>query len=293
MSTTPQSSDTTRQSSQTPWAGLTLHVEGPAASLRRIAAVAGQTVREAGRNRLFYGLLAAAVLLLVSSIVLSDLALVDQKARLVQDFGLFTIPLLGVGTAILLGALLLYKEIERKTLYAILPKPVRRSEFLLGKFMGLALLLAGEVALLAACWLGVLSLRGGVITAALGHALVLAYAEVLLVTSVALFFSALSRPVLSGVLTAGVFLVGRVAYVVQDLLGAQKGAFVEDPAMRAFGKVLVAVVPDLSTFQVADEVLLGWGVPLDYVAAALGYGACWTVVFLIGAVLVFEKRDLT
>ena len=272
--------------------GVTLRTQGLGRSLLRIFAVAGNTLREAGRNRLFYGLLGAAALLLVFSVLLSDLALLDQKARLVQDFGLFIIPLLDVASAVLMGALLLYKEIDRKTLYAILPKPIRRSEFLLGKLLGLCGLLALQELALALCWYGVLKLRGGDMTPAIGIALLLSYIEVVFITSVALFFSALSRPVLSGVLTVGVFLIGRVSYVLADLLGAQKSIFSEVPAMHAVGRVLLTVVPDLSTFNVADEVLLGWDVPLHYVTAAAAYGLSWSALFTVAALLVFERRDI-
>jgi ABC-type transport system involved in multi-copper enzyme maturation permease subunit len=272
---------------------LTLRIGGPVAVLSRIAAVATNTLREAGRNRVFYGLLVAAVALLAFSVVLSDLALVDQRARLVQDFGLFAIPLLTIATAVLMGALLLHKEIERKTLNAILPKPIRRSEFVIGKFLGLCALLGGMMAGLGLCWWAVLALRQGEMTRALALALGLQYVEVMLVTAVALFFASLSRPVLAGALTVGVFVVGRVGYVVKDLLVAQKGVFAEVPFMRALGKVLLAALPDLSTFNVADEVLLGWVVPADYVLAAVGYGLAWTGFFLALALVLFERRDLT
>ena len=279
----------TASSSSTP---VVLHTQGLSRSILRTLAVAGNTLREAGRNRLFYGLLGAAALLLVFSVLLSDLALLDQKARLVQDFGLFIIPLLDVASAVLLGALLLYKEIDRKTLYAILPKPIRRSEFLLGKLIGLCSLLALQELALALCWFGVLKLRGGELTEPILWALLLSYIEVVFVTSVALFFSALSRPVLSGVLTVGVFLIGRVSYVLADLLGAQKSIFSEVPAMHALGRVLLTVVPDLSSFNVSDEVLLGWDVPLNYVASATLYGLSWSAMFTVAALLVFERRDI-
>lgn len=273
--------------------GLTLHIHGVQPQLRRIAAVAGNTLREAGRAKLFYGLVGVAVLLLLGSLLLSDLALVDQKKRLVQSFGMAVIPLVGVGTAILLGATLLHKEIERKTLYAILPKPVRRSEFVLGKFGGLCLLLAAEMLLLTLCWWMVLWLRDGTLTPAMVRGLGLHYIELMLVTAVAMLFSALSRPVLSGVMTAGVFAIGRVSYVLTDLLAAQKGVFAEVPAMRALGKTLVAIVPDLSAFTVSDPILQGWAVPWNYVASAGLYGLCWTAAFVVGAMLLFERRDFT
>lgn len=271
---------------------LTLHTDGLWAALARIVAVAGNTLREAGRNRLFFGLLGVTVILLVFSVLLSDLALNDQKVRILIDFGLATIPLVTVATAILLGAVLLYKEIDRKTLYAILPKPIRRTEFLLGKFAGLAVLLAAQMLLLGVCWWGVLALRGGSMTLALVQALSLSYLEVLLVTSVALFFSALSRPVLSGVLTVGVFLVGRITYVINDLMQATKGVFAEVPAMRMLGRVLVAVIPDLSTFNVSDELQAGVVLPPEYFAQAAVYGVSWMAFFVVLSLLVFERRDL-
>lgn len=273
--------------------GLQLRVGGVAASAQRMAAIAGNTVREAGRAKLFYGLLGAAAMLLAFSLVLSDLALLSQKARLVQSFGMAAIPLVCVATAILLGAVLLHKEIDKKTLYAILPKPVRRSEFLLGKFAGLLLLLAIELTILVLFWWAVLRLRGGELTGPLVRTFALALVELALVTAAAMFFSALTRPVLSGVFTLGVVLVGRSNYVIADLLGSNKGVFVEVPMMRALGKVLVTVIPDLSTFAVADPVLQGWAVPADYLSAAALYGLCWTGALLTGAVLLFERRDIT
>lgn len=271
---------------------LTLRIDGPLASLGRMGAVAGNTLREAGRNRLFFGLLGVTVLLLVFSILLSDLALTDQKVRLLQDFGLATIPVVCVITAILLGAVLLYKEIDRKTLYAILPKPIRRAEFLLGKFFGLSLLLLAQLVLLTVCWSGVLAMRGGSLTVPLIEALALNYVEIVLVTSVALFFSALSRPVLSGVLTVGVFLIGRITYVINDLMQQSKGVFAEVPAMRMLGRALVAVIPDLSTFNLADELQAGAVITPEYLVQAVIYGVSWVGFFVALSLIVFERRDL-
>ena len=270
-----------------------MRVSGVIPALGRILAVAGNTLREAGRNRIFYGAAAVAVMMLLFSLILSDLALVDQKARLVQDFGLFVIPLLCVITAVIMGVVLLQKEIEKKTLYAILPKPIRRGEFLLGKFIGLCALLAAELVLLSVCWIGVLAMRGGELTPQLAMALGLSYIEIVLVTAIATFFSALSSPILSGVMTLGLFACGRVSYVITDLMTATKGVFVEVDFMRWLGATLVAVVPDLSTFNVADEILLGWDIGADYMLSAAGYGLSYAAVFLVLGLVVFERRDLT
>lgn len=269
-----------------------LRIAGVVPAAARVAAVAGNTLREAMRARLFYGMLAAALALIFASMLLSDLALVDQKARLVQDVGLFAIPVLCVATAVLMGSALLFKEIDRKTLYAILPKPIRRSEFLIGKFLGLCSLLLMELTLLSLGWFAVLHLRGGEVRWELIAALGLHAVELVLVTAVALFFSALSSPVLAGVFTMLVFVTGRVSYIISELLAWNKGVFVEVPAIRALGKVLVKVVPDLSTFSMSDELMLGERIPLDYLAAATQYGLSWTLLFLVLAILLFERRDL-
>ncbi len=273
--------------------GIELKIEGATAVIRRVVAVTHNTLREAGRHRIFYGLVVIAIALLLLSMLLSDLALVDQKARLVQDFGLFTIPFVGVLTAIVMGVVLLHKEIADKTIYAILPKPIRRSEFLIGKFLGLCVLLLIELTVLSLCWFVVLSFRGGQVTQPIIAALALSYVEIVLVTAIATFFSAMSSPAVSGVLTFGLFVTGRISYVITDLMNATKGVFVEVPAMRWLGSILVAVVPDLSTFNVADDVLQGWHVSHSYLLASVGYGLSYAAVFLILGLLVFERRDFT
>jgi len=104
----------------------------------RILAVAINTFREAVRDRVLYGLLGVGIAVVTMSFFMAELSL-DQQERVMLDVGLASISLFSVVTAIFLGSSLLYKEIERKTLYVILPKAVARHEFLLGKFFGIVL----------------------------------------------------------------------------------------------------------------------------------------------------------
>jgi ABC-type transport system involved in multi-copper enzyme maturation permease subunit len=124
----------------------------------RIAAVAVNTFREAVRDRVLYGLLGVASFVLLFSLVLAEVSL-DQQLRIVLDVGLASISLFSVVTAIFLGSSLLYKEIERKTLYVILPKPIHRHEFLLGKYAGIVLTAAVFVAVQGAVQLLVTSVQ--------------------------------------------------------------------------------------------------------------------------------------
>jgi len=124
----------------------------------RIYAIGLNTFREAVRDRVLYGVLGLASAILIFTLALGELSL-DQQRRVVMDVGLASISLFSVIIATFLGSSLLYKEIEKKTLYVILPKPIRRSEFLLGKYLGITLTGATFVALMGSILLWVMSVQ--------------------------------------------------------------------------------------------------------------------------------------
>lgn len=260
-------------------------------SLRRILAIASNAFREAVRNRAFVGLMLLAFAFLVFSLVMSALAVSDQSVRVVLDFGLFSISLFGVLIAIVMGVILVHKEIEKKTIFTIIPKPIHRFEFILGKYLGMLAILVVEVGGLAAVWLLLLWAKGGPVGLEVGKALVLIFFEVMVVTSVALLFSSFSSPVLSGIFAGLVFVVGRVVHIIDEMLRARGGLFGANPELRPIGRAVVAVFPDLSVFIVDREVLLGVPVEWSYLAASAGYAASYIAVFLGLAVLLFERRD--
>jgi ABC-type transport system involved in multi-copper enzyme maturation permease subunit len=262
-----------------------------ASSVRRVLAIARNTFVEAARNRAFVGLGVAAVGLVVSSIVLSSLALSDQMSRVLIDFGLFVIGLLEVVIAVVLGVILVFKEIDRKTFYLVLPKPIRRSEVIVGKFLGLQLVLWIALMLMSTVWIASLVWRGADVRPDMFKALPLCWMEAALITAVALFFSSFATPVMSGVFTLGVFLVGRDLYLLQELLGTPKGVLATNEAARAIAKATVHVFPDLSVFNISHEVILDIPVGWDYVGGAGLYALGYVVVFLALAALVFERRD--
>jgi Cu-processing system permease protein len=126
----------------------------------RIYAIALNTFREAVRDRVLYAVLGFACAVLFFTLALAELSLHDQ-ARVINDVGLASISLFSVMVAIFLGSSLLYKEIERKTLYVILPKPIRRAEFLLGKYLGIVLTAVVFVGLMGALQLWITALPAG------------------------------------------------------------------------------------------------------------------------------------
>ncbi len=132
-------------------------------SFARIYAIALNTYREAVRDRVLFGVLALAAGVLALTLALGELSL-DQQMRVVTDLGLASISVFSVVIAIFLGSSLLYKEIERKTLYVILPKPIARFEFLLGKYVGIVATCAVFIAIMGALQLLVAAIQAGAST---------------------------------------------------------------------------------------------------------------------------------
>ena len=132
-------------------------------SVARIYAIALNTYREAVRDRVLFGVLVLAAGVLALTLALAELSL-DQQMRVVTDIGLASISLFSVVVAIFLGSSLLYKEIERKTLYVILPKPIARFEFLLGKYFGIVATCAVFIAIMGAIQLLVTAIQAGAST---------------------------------------------------------------------------------------------------------------------------------
>jgi ABC-type transport system involved in multi-copper enzyme maturation permease subunit len=260
---------------------------------RRVFAIARNTFIEAVRNRAFLGLGIAAIGMVVFSIALSGLALSDQRDRVLLDFGLFAIALLEVVIAITMGVILVFKEVDRKTFYVVLTKPIRRSEVILGKWIGLVSVLAIALVVMSAAWILSLVSREVPLRADMLPALVLIWFQAALVTAIALFFSSFASPILSGVFTFGTYVVGSTLYILQELLEGRKGMLAVEGPTRTIAEVSVQVFPDLSVFNMSRELILdipiGWG----YVGSAGFYCAAWCLVILGLAMLVFQQRDFT
>ena len=260
---------------------------GPAPSARRrIAAIARNTFREAVRDRVLYNLVLFVVLLSVSAIFLGA-ASASQDAKIIVDLGLSAMLLFGAFIAIFVGVGLVWKEIERRTLYAIFAKPVGRGEFLLGKYLGLCLTLAVNVLVMGAGVTLVLLYVGATpLLAALWPTMGLIYLELTVLTAVALLFSSCSSPVFSAFASLAVFVIG---HFTADLKGF--AALFDVAAARGLLLMLYYALPSLSTFSVITPAAHGVAPPAEYLAAALAYAAAWDVALLAAAAWLFARRD--
>src|SRR5437762_7187368 len=185
----------------------------------RILTIAGNAFREAVRDRVLYNLVLFVLLLTGVAIFIGELS-GGQERKIIVDLGLSAMLLFGVFIAIFVGVGLVYKEIERRTIYAIFAKPVGRGEFLLGKYLGLCLTLLVNVAIMGAgVSLALIYVSRGLDPLALRiwPAVLLIYFELTILTSVALLFSSFSSPALSALFTFFVFIIGHSSETLKSL----------------------------------------------------------------------------
>ncbi|HVV82002.1 MAG TPA: ABC transporter permease [Kofleriaceae bacterium] len=258
----------------------------------RMWAIALNTFREAARIRVLYVILIVVVAANFLAAVVGNLSM-GEEARVARDFGLAGISLSGSLIAIFLGVFLLYGEVQKRTIYTIVSKPIARWEFVVGKYAGMVLVLTVLVALFSAAMAGMLALRSVAITASVTKAIVLAWCEVITVAAIAVFFSAFSSPYLSGLFALSLFAIGRVTPDLRNAVATSHTGWI-----RATARLALAVVPDLHLFSVSGQTVDGRSVSVhgdfvgwDYVGSAAAHGLLWSAALLVLACVIFRRRD--
>lgn len=249
------------------------------------------TLRETIRDKILYVILVFALIMIASSALLADLSL-GQQGRIVVDLGLSAISVFGLIITIFVGTNLLNKEIDKKTIYLILSKPIRRSEFILGKFLGLSLTLGVITLAMSACFFAVLwtTLRGVGIDPLTWFptsvmALSLIYVEMLLLTAGAIFFSTFASPVMSAMFTLGLYLIGHMSY---DILNF--GQITGKVMLQQVTQALFYILPDLERLNLKN-VLLHERIPMDVFGSSIGYGLLYIAGLLVLSMMIFEGKE--
>lgn len=256
---------------------------------KRTVAIARNAFREAVRDRVLYNLILFVLLLIASAIFLGELS-GGAEEKITIDLGLSAMLLFGVFIAIFVGVGLVYKEIERRTLYAILAKPVSRAEFVIGKYLGLCLTLLVNTAIMGAG----LSLalvyehRGwNPLIGRIWPAIFLIYVELMIVTGVAMLFSSFSSPALSALLTLFVFIIGHFSNDLKMLSQSSSGA-----ATQWLFAGLYFLLPNLVNYNAITLASHGLSPSGRAVALSLSYGLIYVVVLVAATTLIFNRRNL-
>jgi len=267
-------------------------------SLRTVGTVAVSVFRESVRDKVLYNLVAFAVLLMAASYLIGQLT-AGQDIKIIKDLGLAAIATFGLMIAVFIGIGLVWKEVERRSIYSLLSKPLSRAEFILGKYCGLGLTLAVNVLVMVAAWYVVLAYMATTVppevraswpapATDLGmlRAVGLILVELMLVTAIALFFSTFSSPFLSAMLTIGVWVIGHFNSDLRDY-----GATIQSTAAANLARAIYYVVPNFAAFDVKLQVVHAQLVPMRYMALTSLYGMTYVAFVLLGAVIIFSKRD--
>jgi Cu-processing system permease protein len=263
-----------------------------------VRSIAVSVFRESVRDKVLYSLVLFAVLLMAASYLLGQLT-AGQDVKIIKDLGLAAIAVIGLFIAVFIGVGLVWKEVERRSIHSLLAKPIRRPEFIAGKYLGLIFTLFVNLSMMAAAFYAVLAWMEWTAPANIKAtweapaadprllvALLLIFCQLALVTAIALFFSAFSSPLLSAALTFGLYVVG---HFDADLKHFE--TIVRSPVAAGLARGLYYLLPNLAPFDVKAQVVHGQAVPAGYVAMTVGYGALYVAVLLVAATVIFSRRD--
>ncbi len=251
----------------------------------KIRAIALHTLKEAIRDRILYLILFFAVICIGSSRLLALLTIGD-RVKIIKDVGLSSLSLFGALMAILIGTGLVYKEIDKKTIYTLLSKPIHRYQFLLGKFFGLVLTLFIMLLLMSIIFLALIFFHTFTIEWQMLIAILYIFLELCLITAVALLFSCFSTPILSSIFSLAFYLIGHTAWGLETLIVKIKSGF-----GKALAQGLYHFLPDLENFNFRTEVVHNLPIPASIFFYSTLYGLFYTLFVLTIAQLVLRKRD--
>lgn len=252
-----------------------------------VRALAHNTFKEALRDKVFYLLLGFGAFLFSAARLLAPLALGEER-RITLDLGLAGISLFGCLITIFVGHQLIFREVERKTLYFLFSRPIHRAHFVWGKYLGLVLVLAVSVAAMGAVLAAVLLVSGFKVDLALGQALAWSFLGLTILAAVAVLIAAFTTPVLAGLFTLAAYLVGQGSGDLFLLLDR-----VSSPVSAALVRALGWLVPRLDLYSEMLPVLEGTG----WTAGQMGWGLLYATFYagacLCLATVIMQRREFT
>jgi ABC-type transport system involved in multi-copper enzyme maturation permease subunit len=264
---------------------------------RSIAIIALNVFRESVRDKVLYNLVFFAILLMGASYLIGQLT-AGQDMKIIKDLGLAATSIFGLFIAVFIGIGLVSKEVEKRSIYSLLAKPIDRHQVVVGKYLGLVLTLAVNLAVMAAALYAVLAYMAWAAPAlaigaeappldpAMLKAVALTFCELAIVTAIAVFFSTFSTPILSAALTFGLFVAGRFSADLRNF-----NQVIESPIANAVTTGLYWVLPNLSQFDIRSQVVHGQPVTASYIALSVGYTVLYVAALIVAATTVFGRRD--
>jgi ABC-type transport system involved in multi-copper enzyme maturation permease subunit len=258
--------------------------------MNRIFVIAQNTFRETVRDKVLYNLLFFALFLVIVSILIGELSL-NLEQLIIARMGMSVMLFFGALIAIFIGTGLVYKEIDKRTIYAILAKPIKRYEFILGKFLGLSTtLLVNCLAMMTGIIASMIFLNANHNLSEINWAILpagfLIYLELLIIVSLALLFSSFSTPALSILLSIVLYMIGSMN---RDLLYFTNT--VQSSAVKYMVLAIYYILPNFANFDYISEVSHGHAVPIRELAGSTVYAITYISMLLIATTTIFQQRN--
>lgn len=257
-------------------------------NVQRIWVIAQNVFREVIRDRILYLIAFFAIILIVVSLLLPQVA-ANTQDKILLDVGMAGIAVAGLVTAIFVGTGLINKEIEKRTVFVLIAKPISRVEFIVGKHLGLTAVLAVLITAMTVIYFGVLSFHQ--VTYPMGSLVIASFytlLELSVVTAIALLFGVFTSSLLSTLLTFAMYIMGHLS---PDLVELAKLA--ENPALEQLTENLYLVLPDLSRLNLRNAAVYGSELmpsPTELLSSGV-YAIAYTILLLTIANLIFSRRQ--
>ncbi len=254
--------------------------------LRRILAIAQNTFRETLRDRILWSVVVVLLALTVFSLFAGSVSL-EQDTRMIVDFGLTATYVLQIFVAIFIGSMLMYKEIERRTFFLIITKPIERGEIIIGKCLGLTTTTFAVTALSTLALFAILFMKGvhGLylpIIISVGLSLL----ESVILILLSILLSGLTSPILAAVYTIAFFLIGHSSDILRTLIDAHLS-----PISTFFLRIAYYLMPNLEKFNIRNDVIYSVIPDLRGLFITVLYAGCYSIFLFLLARAMFEKKE--
>lgn len=253
---------------------------------KQIGAIGVITFHELLREKVLWSAFVFAVLCVGLAYAASQLSFAEN-ARIALDFGLTSISIVGGLISIIMGAGLIAREVQNRTLYLVLTKSIWRWQFVVGRLVGLLGVLALNAAVMMVVLLVVYFLLEGKAESAIAQSFILQVVEFGVLASVACIFSAFSTTTMAAIFASGIWVIGHAMTDLRILVSK-----IESPASKAMLELITATLPDLTRFDIKAQVAHHLPVTWTYTVVSVGYGFLYIIFAIVAACLIFRKRDL-
>jgi ABC-type transport system involved in multi-copper enzyme maturation permease subunit len=254
--------------------------------LNNILTIAKNTFRETARDRILLSAFFVIIAIILFSLFIASISL-DQSTRVIVDFGVTSIYALQMFVAIFIGSMLMYKEIERKTFYLLLPKPISRTEIVIGKCIGLTATTVLVTLLSTLALYAILYIQSGAIYfSPILLSVFLSTLEAIILILISIIFSGITSPILAAISTLALYFIGHAGEIFRFIFMTNKV-----PIVQAVTKAVYYVLPNLEKFNIRNDIVYGTVPSFSMMIVNVFYALTYIVLLLVIAHLTFKKKD--